>query len=104
MSEGERFPETKYGFFVQVGDAQLCRYSSAVRKLREMGTPAEKLKEFDADRERYGSACNVHGVLTDPVIGIIDSEEGPRIAFACPFCSGGEVLAAWKREATTILA
>ena len=93
---GRRFKKVAHGFFD--GLPPLVRYSTAVTALRRRGTPEEHMQEFENDRKLYGSQCPEHGELADPVIGFVDSAEGKRVAFACPWCSGSTILAAWEKE------
>jgi len=76
---------------------QSLRFSTYVRGMRAQGLEASAA-EFEADKAKYGSSCPVHGELADPVIGMVGEGSTARVAFACPQCSGPEILAAWEKE------
>lgn len=68
------------------------RYSSLAGRL-----PPELRAEFEADRAK-AAHCPNHGPIADPVVFMVGEGAGRRVAFACPWCSGPDVLAAWERE------
>ena len=94
MSDGIKFDRVKAGTISGTTPAAV-RYSTAVRRARANGMSEENLAALEADRKQFGASCPVHGELADPVIGIV---EGSMVAFACPHCSGPEVLKAWEDE------
>ena len=71
----------------------VVRFSTAVRRLRENGTPQEHLDDFERERA-IAAHCPTHGALADPVIGIA----GDRVAFICPWCSDDAIREAWEQE------
>lgn len=87
--------EIIFGRFVDA--PAIVRYSSALKKLREQGAH-ETAAQLTADKLRVGSHCPHHGTLEDPVIGTLGTSAGVQVAFACPWCSGSEILAAWVKE------
>lgn len=84
-------------FTVQPEAVPIVRYSNALRNLRRHATP-DRVAAFEADYEKFGSQCGTHGRIPDPIVGILVTTDGARVAFACPHCSGPEVLAAWENE------
>lgn len=77
----------------RAGVPTMVRYSTALQALRRVDTPAAAIAEFENDKAT-AARCPEHGALEDPVVGLL----GDRVAFACPWCSGADVLAAWERE------
>ena len=90
-SKPHRFGETVAA--VVDGEApSMVRYSRALGRL----TP-EAREEFERDRA-MAAHCAEHGALDDPAIFLIDVGSDQRVAFACPWCSGPEILAAWEKD------
>lgn len=79
------------------GKPESLRFSTYVRGLRAQGLEASAA-ELEADQAKYGASCPTHGALSDPVLGILGEGPAARVAFACPQCSGPEILAAWEKE------
>jgi hypothetical protein len=75
------------------GLPQSVRFSTAMTALRRAGSD-NAVAELERDRRECGSSCPQHGELKDPAIAILNG----RVAFICPWCSGGELLAAWEKE------
>lgn len=72
--------------------AQTLRVSSMLRKLRSGGKQALARKlESQLALEGF---CAVHGRLDDPILYM----HLGRTEFACPWCSGPGVFAAWEAE------
>ncbi len=98
---GVVFPRTVLGVFagpVSPETAiQTLRLSTVLRMLR-MDQKVAEADALDADAEAYGKTCTVHGRIEDPIIGILRAGHAPRIAFACPDCSGADVRAAYEKE------
>lgn len=96
---GVRFNRVHQGVFARrAGAGSSLRFSTYARLLRANGMPPEVLAEFEREKAEFGSTCPTHGTLEDPVIGIVGAGAEMRVAFACPWCSSPEVLAAWERE------
>ncbi len=76
----------------QPGLPERLRYSRVAGLL-----PPESRAEFERDRAK-AAHCPKHGELTDPAIFIVGEGADRRVAFACPWCSGPDVLAQWERE------
>lgn len=71
----------------------MLRFSRAVAGLRAEGLN-DVADGIVALKGRVGSHCPIHGTMEDPIIATV----GDRVAFGCPWCSGTDVLEAWKRE------
>lgn len=59
--------------------------------------PPDARAEFERDRAK-AAHCPEHGELADPAVFFVGAAADRRIAFACPRCSGSDVLAQWERE------
>ncbi len=59
--------------------------------------PAGARAEFERERAK-AAHCPAHGELADPAVFLIGEGAAQRVAFACPWCSGPELLAEWERE------
>lgn len=94
MSGPVNFGKARFGLMSIGGGGTILRYSSALRALRRMpNADGRAIKDFMRDKEIV-ARCDVHGPIADPIVGICQG----RVAFACPWCSGPELLAAWKKE------
>ncbi len=93
---GVKFEAPQVG--MMSGQPESVRFSTYLALLKKRGTPQAVLAEFERDQFFYGSNCPTHGELKDPVIGLVGTGPGMRVAFACPWCSSPEVLAAWEKE------
>ncbi len=93
-----KFNKIHHGVFARREGITSVRYSTYLRELRKQGTPADALAEFERDKAQFGSSCPEHGELADPIIGLVGEGKDARVAFACPWCSGSETLAAWEKE------
>ena len=70
------------------------RMSTAVKKLRDQGLD-EAADALIADAQKAAPWCpGCERKLDDPVIGLTHG----RVAFACPHCSGPDILAQWEAE------
>lgn len=96
---GVKFNKVHQGVFARRAEAgSSLRYSTYLRELRKQGTPEEAIADFESDKAKYGSTCPTHGKMDDPVIGLVGEGANARVAFACPWCSGAEILNAWEKE------
>lgn len=96
---GVKFSKVHQGVFARRADAgSSLRFSTYVRELRKTGATEEALAEFESDKAKYGSDCPTHGTIEDPIIALAGEGAETRVAFACPWCSGPEILAAWEKE------
>lgn len=103
MSGAERFTKQKQGRFAVGSEPEVLRFSSAVRRMRERGTRPEDIAEFERDR-KFAARCSIHGEIVDPVVGLVNTQEGPRAVFICPWCSSPEILKRWEEEGRKALA
>jgi hypothetical protein len=82
------------GLIATAEATSVVRLSSAAKRLREIGA-TEGADELERDAKIAAPWCQKCGrKIDDPVVGIL----GDRVAFACPWCSSPEVLAAWEQE------
>lgn len=96
---GVKFNKVHHGVYARRAErGSSLRFSTYLRALRKQGTPEEAVAEFERDKAKYGSECPTHGAIEDPVIGLVGSGADARVAFACPWCSGPEILKAWEQE------
>ena len=78
----------------------LIRYSAIVARLKEDDGADEKfLSDLANEIREAGMTCPDHGLLDDPILGIVVTAEGPRLCVACPWCSGETVAALWESQA-----
>lgn len=68
---------------------QRCRMSSVLRAVDEATGIAIQIGFAQTAQK-----CPTHGPITDPIVGMLDGS----LAFACPWCSGPAMLAAWQAE------
>lgn len=85
-------------FGVFAGDPSLCRFSAICAKLRLQSGDAA-VKQFDELVTKVGRVCQVHGVIDDPIIGLVEGSGGLAVAIGCPRCSGEDVRKKWEAEA-----
>jgi len=77
-----------------IGEPEILRFSSIVRRARERGF--DQVVEALEKARKGNDTCPNHGLLEDPIV-LIQGKRG-EIAFCCPFCSAPEVLEAWEDE------
>lgn len=84
----------KAGAKLRIGKAGVVRFSTIVSNAARGPNGPAIAAALDNSLRVTKPTCPTHGELKDPVLGIVENE--PK--FACPWCIGGEVLEAWKRE------
>lgn len=87
------------------------RFEKIVDALPKTGTLPDRLRfsrmagllspearaEFERDRAT-AAHCPKHGELKDPAVFLVGEGSDRRVAFACPWCSGADVLSQWQKE------
>lgn len=96
--KAHRFDRMETGVLTNPNAKGPVRMSTAARLLRAQGQEAAAA-ELEAEAKVAAPWCiRCERSLPDPVIAIL-SEGGGRVAYACPWCSGPDILAAWEAEA-----
>lgn len=90
----------KLGLFT--GTPGIVRMSTAARMLREIGRHGDA-SEIEREARIAAPWCPQCGrKLEDPVVGMLNTPDGPRMVYACPHCSGPDILAQWEAEGSTL--
>lgn len=90
--KAQRFGSISYATLKDGRFPERLRYSRLVGLL-----PPEPRAEFERDRAK-AAHCPKHGDLTDPAVFFVGVGAERRLAFACPWCSGSAIQAAWEKE------
>jgi hypothetical protein len=93
--QAARFKKVAKAQFVARPD--FLRYSTSLSKLRAAGTSEDKIAEYERAKEA-AAICPEHGFVEDPIVGITMVRGFQEVAFACPWCSGSEMLERWEKE------
>jgi len=75
----------------------MIRYTNVLHALRCDGDN-DAADVIERARKQF-PPCVTHGEITDPIVVLNQRYD---LLFACPFCSGAAVLAAWRAEVPKI--